>query len=150
MPEFKTKKEVYERCVAEGYIIPRDKITLQKIKDSLQISEEDLASAKDSINKKRWNSGYKAYYDVLRELIEAYISFDGVKPKNHQCLFAFVCVKHPELELNLEFFEKIRTKRNGINYYASKVSEEDWKEVQLQFDININLFIKEINKKMTE
>ena len=53
MPEFKTKKEVYERCVAEGYIIPRDKITLQKIKDSLQISEEDLASAKDSINKKK-------------------------------------------------------------------------------------------------
>ena len=42
MPEFKTKKEVYERCVAEGYIIPRDKITLQKIKDSLQISEEDI------------------------------------------------------------------------------------------------------------
>ncbi|RLE45077.1 hypothetical protein DRJ22_05100 [Candidatus Woesearchaeota archaeon] len=65
-------------------------------------------------------------------------------------MFSFVCIKHPELELNWEFFEKIRTKRNGINYYTSKVSEKDWKEVQLEFDININLFMKEIKKKIKE
>ena len=150
MSEFKSKEEVYEKCAAEGYIIPQARINLQKIEDTLQISEEDLESAKDSINKKRWNSGYKSYYDVLRELVEAYLSFEQIKSRNHQCLFSYLCIKHPELELDWGFFEKVRTKRNGINYYASKVLENDWKQVQLQFNIYIRLFRDEIKKKISE
>lgn len=150
MPKFKSEGEVYKQCIAEGNLIPNAAINLQRVKDALLISEEDIESAEDSINKKRWNSGYKAYYDVLRELIEAYLSFEQVKSRNHQCLFSYLCVKHPELELSWDFFEKIRTKRNGINYYASKVSEKDWKEVKLQFNLYIKLFMKEIKNKIKE
>ncbi len=148
MPKFRTKEEVYEQCISEGNLIPKTKTNLQKIKDALQILEEDLESAKDSINKKRWNSGYKAYYDVLRELVEAYLSFKEIKSRNHQCLFCYLCVKHPELELDWNFFEKVRTKRNGINYYSSKVSEKDWKEVAIQFNLYISTLKKEIENRL--
>ncbi|MBI5072192.1 hypothetical protein HZA99_00070 [Candidatus Woesearchaeota archaeon] len=43
--------------------------------------------------------------------MDALIRFDKKKIANHQCLFAFLCKIHPELELSWDFFEKIRTKR---------------------------------------
>lgn len=150
MPEFKTKEEAYDKCLAEGMIVPKAKVNIQRAKDALQISEEDLESAKESISKERWNSGYKAHYDVLHGLTEAYLSFEQIKSKNHQCLFSYLCIKHPELELGWNFFEKIRTKRNGINYYSAKVSEKDWKEVAVQFSLYINLLKKEVENKIKE
>ena len=81
-------------------------------------------------------------------LVESYLCFDRIKSLNHQCLFAYLCIKYPELELSWEFFEKIRTKRNGINYYGQPVTSEDWKEVELQFKLYISTIKKEIEKKI--
>ena len=86
-----------------------------------------------TIDKKsnQWSSAYKLHYDALHELVGAFLRFDKIKSDNHQCLFAYLCEKHLELEFNWDFFEKIRTKRNGINYYGKPVTYEDWKEVAL-------------------
>jgi hypothetical protein len=88
------------------------------------------------------------YYDVLHQLAEVFIRFEKVKVRNHLCLFAYLVVKHPELELNWDFFEKVRTKRNGINYYGTLVTEKDWKEVALEFQLNIKLLKENIEEKL--
>lgn len=150
MPEFRSKEEVFEKCNAEGNLIPLDRINLHKVIHTLQIAEEDLETARESIKKKRLNSGYKSFYDVLRELAEAYVLFDKLRSRNHQCLFAYLCVKHPELELDWNFFEKVRTKRNGINYYSQMVSLNDWKQVEVQFSLYINLMKNRIATKVKE
>lgn len=111
MPVFRTKDEIYKRCISEGNIKQQEDKDLGKIKANLRIAEEDLESGKDILLKKRWNSAYKIYYDVLHGLVEAYLCFDKVKSMNHQCLFAYLCVKHPELELDWNFFEKIKNCR---------------------------------------
>ena len=85
---------------------------------------------------------------MIHQLVESLLIFDKVKSTNHQCLFASLCVKHPELELSWDFFEKIRTKRNGMNYYGAPVQDKDWKEVGLQFELYINLLTKEIKKRL--
>jgi len=148
MPVFRKKKDVYERCRCEGNFQPQEEVNLDKIKANLKIAEEDLASAKDILAKKRWNSAYKLYYDVLHEIVEAYLLFDKIKSSNHQCLFAYLCVKYPDLELDWGFFEKIRTKRNGINYYATPVSQQDWKETELQMNLYIKLLRKAVEEKI--
>ncbi len=150
MRQFETVEEAYDLCISEGNIIPSSEIDEARIKSSLQIAEEDLQSAKDAVAKKRWNSGYKNNYDVLHQLVETFLKFEKIKVKNHLCLFAYVCVKHPELELDWDFFEKVRTKRNGINYYSTPVSEKDWNEVSLQFQLYINLFKKQIEEKLKD
>jgi len=63
-------------------------------------------------------------------------------------MFAYLCQKHPELELSWDFFEKVRTKRNGIQYYGTPVTYDDWKEIELQINNYIHLLIKEIEKKL--
>lgn len=148
MPKSKTIKECFESCQAKGFLEKIEEINYEKIKTNLRIAEEDLATAKDPIKNKRWNSAYKLFYDVLHILVEAYLSFDKIRSLNHKCLFAWLCIKHPELEFSWEFFEKIRTKRNGINYYGQPVDHEDWKAIEVQIQLYISTLKKEIGKKL--
>lgn len=150
MSRFQTEKETYNRCLSEGKIIPLNRIDINKIRTMIEIAEEDLRSAKLLQTDKRpnWNTIYKLNYDVLHILVESFLMFDKVKSLNHQCLFSYLCINHPELELDWNFFEQIRTRRNGINYYGSKVSSDDWKEIRLQLSLYTSLLKKEIKKKL--
>lgn len=150
MPKSKTVNECYDLCLTKGFFENVSEINIKKIETNLIIAQEDLASAQDALKNKRWNSGYKLFYDVLHILVEAYLCFDKIKSLNHQCLFAYLCTKHPQLEFDWNFFEKIRTKRNGINYYGQAVNQEDWKSVELQFNVYISTLKKEIRKKLNK
>jgi len=145
---FKNIEEAYDYCISNGDIISGQEIDEDRIKVCLYIAEEDLLSAKDAVAKKRWNSAYKLYYDVIHQLAEAFIHLDRIKVKTHLGLFVYLCVKHPELDFDWDFFERIRTKRNGINYYGTPVSFNDWKEVELQFNLYIKKLKEEIKDKL--
>lgn len=150
MQHSKTLEETYDHCVAEGNIISleSDDSSSEKIARSLQIIEEDLLTAQDAVTKKRWTSAYKLYYDVLHQLVEALLLFDKVKIKNDLCLFTYLCCKHPELELDWGFFERVRAKRNYIEEEVTPLSERDWKEVELQFKLYISSLKKEVECKL--
>jgi len=171
MPEFKSVKEVFDKCLLDNLIKSKTDIDTDKIQSIFKIVEEYIESGKDDLTKERWNSAYCSYYDVLRELTEAFLLFDKIKILNHQCLFAYLCTKHPELELDWNFFEKhknfkrnfwlpkkyeynffrgIRTKRNGINYYGTPVDDKDWKEIELQLYLYVKLLKRKIKEKLKQ
>jgi len=153
MPKFLTQIECFNKCKREGKIIATETVDLGKIKATLAIAEGDVESgitlkkniAKDS---NQWNSVYKLYYDALHELVEAFLRFEKVKSDNHQCLFAYLCEKHPDLEFSWDFFEKVRSKRNGINYYGAPINFNDWKEVEIQYKLYIDKLKNEILRKL--
>ena len=153
MPEYLTQKEAFGKCKREGRIIITEQVDEEKIKATLAISEGDVDSAnilKKNIPKSsnQWNSVYKLYYDALHELAESFFQFEKLKIDNHQCLFAYLCEKHQQLEFSWDFFEKVRTKRNGINYYGTPVDSNDWKDVELQFNLYIKKLREEIKKRL--
>ncbi|MDP3918323.1 MAG: hypothetical protein Q8Q35_00260 [Nanoarchaeota archaeon] len=153
MPKYITQKEAFMKCNEEGKIIITEEVDIERIKSTILIAEADIESAeiiKKNIPKQsnKWNSVYKLYYDALHELVESFLKFDKIKTSNHQCLFSYLCEKHPELEFNWEFYEKIRTKRNGINYYGKAIDFYDWKEIELQIIIYIQRLKKEIQKRL--
>jgi hypothetical protein len=155
MPKYLNKEDVFLNCRKDGKFIAIANVDVEKIKSTLLIAEADASTGKNTKkaipkNSIEWNSVYKLYYDALHELAEAFLRFDNIKSDNHQCLFAFLCEKHPELEFNWEFFEKVRTKRNGINYYGTPIKYDDWKEVELQFEIYIHKLKEEIQRKLRE
>ncbi len=153
MPKYLTQNEAFMKCKKEGNFIVMEETDTEKIKSTLNIADADVEAAK-SIKKNlpkqsnQWNSVYKLYYDALHELVESFLRFEKTKIEKHQCLFAYLCEKHPELEFSWDFFEKVRTKRNGINYYGTPVNFDDWKEVELQFNLYIKRLKEEINKKL--
>lgn len=143
------------KCEKEGKFIPIDDFDIEQIKSMLEIAKSDFDSAealKNSLSKesKQWSSVYKLFYDAIHEFVEAFIRFDKIKSDNHQCLFAYLCEKHAELDLDWDFFEKIRTKRNGINYYGTPVTQEDVKEIEVQLGLYVKTLRKAVEKKIKE
>jgi hypothetical protein len=146
--------EALVRCMAEGLIKKQQEVDTKKVKGMLRQANTDIHQGKKLIKataqkEEGWSTIYKLYYDALHELIDAFLLFDGVKSNNHWCAFAYLCEKHPELELNWEFFEKIRTARNGIVYYGKPISYKDWKGVELQINLYIDAVKKVIEGKLS-
>ena len=150
MRQEKTLEEAYDSCVSQGYLNEMRKVDFAKIKANLSMIDELLESARDDCNKQRWSAGYDSLYDALRLLVEAFLIFDKVRSSNHQCLFAYLCCKNPELELDWGFFERIRTRRNGMNYYGEPITAEKFNKDKLGFELYTSLLMKEIVKKLKD
>jgi hypothetical protein len=153
MPKYLTQDEAFTKCKKGGNFIVTEGVDKEKIKSTRVIAEADIESAntiKKGLPKQsnQWNTVYKLYYDALHELAESFLRFEKIKIDNHQCLFAYLCQKHPELEFNWEFFEKVRTKRNGINYYGTPITFSEWNEVEIQFNLYIKIIKEKINKML--
>lgn len=91
---------------------------------------------------------FRDYYESLRGLIEAYLLFEGIEADNHQCKNAYICFKHPEMELDWEFLEMVRLKRNAINYRGQLLQYADWKIFKLKLELHISALRTEITEKL--
>ena len=153
MPKFKTKEEAYKSCSAGGYFRNLSHANKERVRSLIVNADTNIDSAKtlaQSLPKedKRWLTIYTLHYEAIRIYAEAFIIFEKIMSENHQCLFAYLCIKHPELGFDWNFFEKIRIKRNGVNYYGERVSYDEWKSVEPQFNLCIPALKKEIEKML--
>ena len=142
----------YDRCISSGNI--KEKTTdIELIKSLKNVAEKGLEFIKgrskdipkDSTD---WTFVFRDYYESLRGLIEAFLLFDGIEADSHQCKNAYICLKHPELELDWEFLETIRLKRNAINYRGQLLKCDDWKIFELRFELHMNSLKKKIEEKL--
>ena len=98
----------------------------------------------------QWTFVFRDYYESLRGFIEAFLLFDKISAENHQCKNAYICNKHPELELDWEFLETARLKRNAINYRGKMLNHSDWQNLKIQFDLHISTLKKAIEEKIKD
>ena len=144
--------KTYKFCMSTGSIKEKY-VDIELIKSLKIVAEKGL----EFINKKSkdipkdstdWTFVFRDHYESLRGLIETYLLFEGIEADNHQCKNAYICFKHPDLELGWEFLETIRLKRNAINYRGQLLKYEDWKMLKLKFELHINALKKEIEKRL--
>ncbi len=152
-PKFENEEVAYSSCVADGYIKELFSVNKERARALLKnagIAADSAESLANMLKKEdeKWLTVYILYYDALRTCAEALLLFDKIISSNHQCLFSALCIKHPELELNWNFFEKIRTKRNGANYYGERVTYDDWKSVNMQIKLYFSTVKKEVEKRL--
>lgn len=119
------------------------KLVAEKGLEFINSKSKDIP--KDSID---WTFVFRDHYESLRALIEAYLLFEGIEADNHQCKNAYICFKHPELELDWEFLETIRLTRNSINYRGQLLKYDGWKMLKLKFGLHISALKKEIENKL--
>ncbi len=142
----------YKSCMSNG-MIKEKTIDIELIRSLKLVAEQGIrfinSKSKDiPKHSTDWTFVFRDYYEALRGLIEAYILFDGIVADNHQCKNAYVCFRHPELELDWAFLETIRLKRNAINYRGQLLKYDDWKLLKLKFGLHINALKNEIEKKL--
>ncbi len=145
-------EKTYRLCISTGNIKEKF-IDIELIISLKVVAERGLEFIKKQSkniqkNSSDWTFVFRDHYECLRQLIEAYILFDNIAADNHQCKNAYICFNRPELELNWEFLETIRLKRNLVNYRGQLLKYSDWKPLALNFNLHINLIKKEIEKKL--
>lgn len=155
MQKPKTLEQMYNSCVTNGFVREVRELNLQKVKSIMANADTDISSARilmRNIKKedREWMTVYTAYYEAVRMLTEALLIFDRVDINNHQCLFSYLCFKHPEFEFDWNFFEKIRAKRHGVNYYGEQIAYKDWKSIEVQMNLYISAMREEIEKRLKE
>ncbi len=144
----------YKLCMSSGKL--KEKIVDVELIKSLKLVAEkgidfiNRQSKNIPDNSTDWTFVFRDYYESLRGLIEAYLLFDGIEADNHQCKYAYLCFKHPELEFDWVFLETIRLKRNAINYRGQLLKYDDWKLLKINFGLHIDILKKEIEKKLNE
>jgi hypothetical protein len=74
--------------------------------------------------------------------VQTFLLFDNKKSFNHECLFAYICYKHPELKLEWETLDRLRKKRNSLNYYNDTISFEEWGMIKDRLNKDINTLIQ--------
>ena len=152
MNQVKELDDVYNQCVAEGNLQEPEEIDIEQAKSLLDIAEFDLKSLKDTtpILEKNKNFGmiWSSRYEIIRQLVQGILLLEKVNSGNHQCLYAYICVKHKEWDIDWETIETMRLLRNGVHYEGRPVTAETWKEYKLKFEIYTQTFIKILKEKL--
>jgi len=144
--------KTYELCMSTGKFKERA-IDIELIKSLKLVAEKGLEFIKSKSGdipreSTDWTFVFRDYYESLRGLIEAYLLFDGIEADSHQCKNAYICFKHPSLELDWDFLETIRLKRNAINYRGQLLKHDDWTLFKLKFELHISCLKTEIEKRL--
>lgn len=148
-------EKTYDTCLSTGNIKEKREVDIELIKSLQKVALSGIDFIKKqskNIDRKSsdWTFVFRDHYEGLRGLIESYLLFDKISADSHQCKNAYICLKHPELELDWEFLETIRLKRNAINYRGQLLSYDDWKQFEIQFSLHINNLDKKISERLEE
>lgn len=152
MRKVKNLNEVYNQCVTEGSLQEPEEIDLEKAKSLLDNAEQDLDTLKETIpimeKKKNFNLIWSSKYEIIRQLVQGILLLEKVNSDNHQCLYAYICVKHSDWDIDWETIETMRLLRNGVHYEGRPVNADTWKDYKLKFDIYTRTFIKILKKRL--
>lgn len=145
-------KIAYDKCVDSGSIKKANEVDSEKAKTLLENAELDIDSFKDAtaLFEKKGNYGFlwSNHYEIIRQLVAGILLFEKVISDNHKCLYAYICTKHQEWDVDWKTIETMRLLRNGVHYDGRPVSAETWKEYKLKFEIYTKTFIKILKEKL--
>ncbi|MAG73763.1 hypothetical protein CL620_05570 [archaeon] len=79
------------------------------------------------------------YYEVIKELLVAYLLTKGMRSQNHQCLIAFLLKEHPEYEHEITLISQMSYFRNRLNYYGETVPAKFYHKNKDEFHSVIKL-----------
>lgn len=83
------------------------------------------------------------YYEIIKELLTAYMYSQGFKTLSHKTLVEFAEKNLKQLSLSdIKLIDEIRIVRNNIVYYGNKIN--------LEFLKNREKHVKEIIEKLTK
>jgi len=153
--KIKELKETYAKCESDGFFKFKEEIDIELIGSLIHSAKRARTRIKKDTKSyeketKDYTFVFRDNYEILRTLIDSFLLFDRAKADNHQCSNAYLCTKHPELELDWITLESMRILRNGINYEGESIDIEKWNKFKLQFEIYINTLTREIEKKLEE
>ncbi|OIO65993.1 hypothetical protein COY28_06770 [Candidatus Woesearchaeota archaeon CG_4_10_14_0_2_um_filter_57_5] len=144
MVESALVSEAFRQCETDGMYLTLESVPKGRVRAMVRVAQEDIAALSLLEGAGLHNTMFKIAYDALHTLAGALLLAQKIKPKNHQCLFAYVCSKFPALRIDWGICEQMRSKRNKLHYYGSVVRSAEWKGLEVQMLLYAEALCSEI------
>ena len=119
----------------------------EQIKSIVKRADDRLERARDTdIGKYNVSLVVEDYYEVIKELLVAYLLKNGLRAKNHQCLISYFYKQSPDYEKETQLILQMSFFRNRLNYYGEDVPKEFYIENKNEFE-NIIKLLKDLIDK---
>ena len=142
----------YEKC-KDGKVVFSERIDIELSESLFKQAQSEWEEAKEMEKlregkAKNYSLMFCNRYDVMRKLIHALAIFDKLKPSDHKCVTAHLCINHPEYELDWDTLETMRLLRNNVQYRGQGITKETWMNHKLKFEIYIRSLVSFVEKKL--
>lgn len=87
------------------------------------------------------------YYEVIKELLVAYLLKHGLRSKNHQCLISYFYKENPDYEKEAYLISQMSFFRNRLDYYGEDIPMNFYKKNKDDFEKIINFIIRLIHNE---
>ena len=82
------------------------------------------------------------YYEVIKELLIAYLLKNGLRSKNHQCLISYFYENNPEYERESFLISQMSFFRNRLGYYGEDIPMEFYEKNKDDFEKIIRIILR--------
>lgn len=107
---------------------------MQRISSLLEKAQLRLLHAKTTpVTEKTVSFVVEDYYEVIKELLVAYLLKDGLKSSNHQCLISYFLKQHPDKEREAILISQLSFFRNRLDYYGESIPLYFYKDRKEEF-----------------
>lgn len=110
----------WDKCEKE--FVKVVEVDTERIASMVEQAEHRLQYVKErELNEKHISFTVEGYYEVIKELLVAYLLQNGLKSKNHQCLISFFYKQNPDLEAEAHLISQMSYYRNRLAYYGERI-----------------------------
>ena len=87
------------------------------------------------------------YYEVIKELLVAYLLNGGLRSKNHQCLISYFYKMNPGYEVESGLISQMSFFRNRLGYYGEDIPMDFYEKNKGEFEAIIKLILSLIENE---
>lgn len=132
----------------EGGFIRKVEADEERIKSVVKKAIQRLKRARDTkVSLENVSFVVEDYYEVIKELLIAYMLKNGLRSKNHQCLISYFYKKNLNYEAEANLIAQMSFFRNRLEYYGEDTPMGFYEKNKGDFERIINIIqnlIKEI------
>lgn len=140
----------WEKCVAEKTIrkVEPDKERVRNMLKMIEIRQKFWDSLMTILNDEFSSLLVEGYYEIIKELLTAYLNINGLESSNHECLIRYFQKQHPDLNTEAEKMDELRQVRNKIDYRGFFVKKDFFDRNKLEYQHIIKLLKKMVKEKL--
>lgn len=106
----------------EKQFIRKVEIDEERIKSIVEKAVQRLNLAKEiELSEESVSFIIENYYEVIKELLVAYLLKNGLRSKNHQCLISYFYRQNPNYEFEANLISQMSFYRNRLCYYGEGI-----------------------------
>jgi len=114
----------------------------ERIKSIIKKALQRLGRVKSNeVNLENVSFVVEDYYEVIKELLIAYLLKNGLKSKNHQCLISYFYKENPNYEKEAYLISQMSFFRNRLDYYGEDIPMRFYEDNKNDFEGIIKLIL---------